>query len=83
MEYFAYIIYSVSRDKFYVGSTQNLEKRVADHNNSRSGYTKGTSDWSLKWDKKFSERSEAIRFELMIKKKKSRKYIEILVSSQQ
>ena len=81
MPHFVYILYSPDRDRYYVGETQNLEKRLADHKNSRSNYTKGTTDWTLKWYIKVEDRSEGVRLEREIKNKKSRKYIEYLTSS--
>ncbi|MTI40956.1 GIY-YIG nuclease family protein [Fulvivirga lutimaris] len=81
MSHFVYIIYSPKRNRYYVGQTQHLEKRLFDHNNSRSKYTKGTSDWELKWSQEVIDRSEALRLEKQIKSKKSRNYIEFLIDS--
>ncbi len=79
--FYTYIIYSGKLDRYYIGSTDNLEKRLADHNNSRSTYTKRGKPWILKWSKAFETRTEAIEEEMRIKRKKSRKYIEYLVRS--
>ena len=79
--FYTYIIYSLSKNKYYIGQCENLDKIIDDHNNSRSTYTKTGKPWILKWSKEFSTRSEAIVEETRIKKKKSRKYIEWLISS--
>ena len=81
MSYFVYIIYSASRDRYYVGHCQNLDKRILDHLNSRSGYTKGVKDWELKWKLELATRSEAMLLESKIKKKKSRRYLESLIKT--
>ncbi|MNG24057.1 GIY-YIG nuclease superfamily protein [compost metagenome] len=79
--YFTYIIYSVTLNKYYVGSCQNVEERLKDHLNSRSKYTKVAKDWELKYFETFQTRSEAYQRELQIKKMKSRKYIENLIEN--
>ncbi len=78
--YSTYIIYSESRDRYYVGHCVDVVKRIEDHNNSRSSYTKRGKLWSLKWKREFETRSEAMGEERRIKAKKSRKYIEWLIS---
>jgi putative endonuclease len=79
--FYTYILYSSSRDRYYIGQCSDLAQRHDDHNNSRSTFTKTGKPWILKWSKEFSARSEAIAEESRIKKKKSRKYIEWLISS--
>ncbi|WP_227020910.1 GIY-YIG nuclease family protein [Arenibacter algicola] len=32
MEYVVYILFSVAADRYYVGQTNNIEKRLATHN---------------------------------------------------
>ena len=78
--FYTYIIYSTTNDKYYIGQCEDLEKRLSDHNNSRSAYTKSGKPWVLKWSKQWDARSEAIAEERRIKKKKSRKYVEWLIS---
>ncbi len=79
--FFTYIIYSKFLDKYYIGSCNNLLKRVNDHINSRSKYTKATKDWELKYSETYKTRSEAYQREMTIKKMKSRKYIENLINN--
>ena len=81
MPFYVYILYSVSADKYYVGQTEDLEDRIFRHNNSGSRFTKFTHDWQLIYTENFSTRSEAVKRESEIKNKKSRKYIEFLISS--
>jgi putative endonuclease len=77
--YYVYIIYSPTLDKFYIGQTQDLDDRIFRHTNSGSKSTKISNDWILKYQESFATRSEAIRRESEIKKKKSRKYLERLI----
>jgi putative endonuclease len=79
MNYFVYILYSKQIDQYYVGHTQDIEKRLSQHNSARSKSTKKTSDWELVYQERFTTRGEAMRREQTIKKKKSRLYIESLL----
>ena len=79
--YFTYILYSDKLDKYYVGSTNELLRRLEDHNRGKTPFAKLGMPWALKYQEAFESRSEAVGRELEIKKKKSRKYIEMLLES--
>ena len=81
MVYTVYIIYSASINKYYVGYTENISLRLAQHNDGISSFTSKASDWVLKYTEEFSSRENAHQRELEIKRKKSRKYIEWLINS--
>jgi putative endonuclease len=81
MLFYVYILYSPSLDQYYVGHTENLQDRIFRHTNSGSKSTKKANDWVVRYTEEFDSRQEAMRRELEIKKKKSRKYIEWLISS--
>ena len=78
--FYIYIIYSEKVNKYYVGQTENIEERMISHNSSISKYTSISDDWNLVYTESFDTRNEAIQRENEIKKKKSRKYIEWLIS---
>ncbi|TDE00129.1 GIY-YIG nuclease family protein [Flavobacterium sandaracinum] len=75
-----YIIFSKTLDKYYTGSCHDIQNRLNDHLNSRSKYTKTAKDWALVYFEIFDSRSLAVKREMEIIKKKSRKYIEYLIS---
>ena len=79
MDYYTYIIYSSKLDRYYIGHTDNLKERLAQHNSGISTYTSKASDWLLKYSESFHSREEARKRETEIKKKKSRKYIEWII----
>jgi putative endonuclease len=82
MSFYIYIIYSEKLDKYYTGSSQNILIRLNDqHNAGRVISTKPGIPWVLRYKEVFETRIEAVRRETQIKKKKSRKYIEWLISS--
>ena len=81
MTFLVYILYSPSLDQYYVGHTADLEDRLFRHNNSGSKSTKKTSDWKVVYTESFQSKGAGSKRESEIKKKKSRKYIEWLISS--
>lgn len=81
MSFFVYILQSEKTLKYYVGSSDDPDKRLIQHNNSASKSTKHGVPWKLMYTEKYNTRSEAVKREYQIKKKKSRKYIEYLIST--
>ena len=77
--FYTYIIYSECIDRYYIGSTENLDRRLNDHNGGRTSSTRGKGPWTLKWSKQFSTRSEAVSEENRLKARKSRIYLEQLI----
>lgn len=77
-----YILYSVTIDKYYIGHTgDTLDERIRKHNTNHKGFTGRANDWALVYCEGYSSKSEAYKRELLIKRKKSRKYIESLINS--
>jgi putative endonuclease len=65
--------------KFYIGQTEDLCKRVAEHNApGRDGVkftAKGNGQWRLVWSESYASREEAMRREKQIKSMKSARWI--------
>ena len=81
-QYFVYIIYSPKINQFYVGSTNDLEARIRHHNSRSTPSTKkGAPEWDIRYTEDFQTKSDALKREIQIKRKKSRKYIDFLISS--
>ena len=79
MAYYVYIIKSKRDDTYYVGQTNNLEDRIRRHNLGYSKATKAKKPWELVCEKEFASRSQAVRYERNLKRKKNRKSIEWLI----
>ena len=79
MAYTVYILESERTGRYYVGSTGDLEERLARHNQGRSKYTKADVPWRVVYTEQVETRALAMRREQQIKRRKSRKYIEELV----
>ena len=81
MEFQVYILYSSSVNTFYVGYTENVSVRIEQHNAGKSNFTSKAKDWQLMYVESFCSREAAMKREMEIKNKKSRKYIEWLIST--
>ena len=80
-KYYIYIIYSASLDKYYTGSTNNIEARLKRHNAGATKSTKAGRPWVLVYTEEYQTRAEAYNREQYIKKQKSRTFIENLIKS--
>lgn len=70
MNYYVYMILTEINNRFYsyVGYTNNLKKRIYNHNSSKGAkFTKGKI-WQLIYYKKYSSKKEAMRNEFKLKK---------------
>ena len=74
-------MYSSRLDKYYVGSTTDMGRRLEEHNRGKEKFTSTGMPWKLVYKELFEELKQARQRELYIKKMKSRKYIETLVGS--
>ena len=76
--YSTYIIYCKTADIFYVGSTDEYQRRLIEHNNhEKNKFTSKFDFWELKLVLAFNSRAEAMKMEKFIKKQKSKQFIEI------
>ena len=70
MVYYVYLILSKKLNKYrsYVGYTNNIEKRLYLHNNSKGAkYTKGNK-WKLIYYKNYNDKITAMKEEYKLKK---------------
>ena len=75
-----YILFSKSKNKYYIGSTSNLEERLNKHNSNHKGFTGGIGDWKIIYSEKFENYNLALKREKQIKNWKSRVMIEKLIN---
>ena len=59
MEYFIYILYSKTKNRYYIGYTSNLEERLIRHNQKSKGFTGSLNDWQIAYTEKYSTKTEA------------------------
>ena len=75
MEYYTYILQSELSGTFYIGQTQNIDKRIETHNAGKNKSTKAKRPWKLFAVFKTNTRAEAIALENKLKKMKKRQAI--------
>ncbi len=81
MKFFVYILFSPTRNKFYIGFTNDsLESRLKKHNSNHKGFTGGLADWLIVYSEQFIDKATAMKREKQIKDWKSRKKIEALIA---
>ncbi len=73
--YYTYILFSSSKDCFYIGSTSDIFDRYKRHNGGRNLATKAGVPWDLVYFETHKTRSEAIIREKFFKKKKSKVFL--------
>ncbi len=65
--YYVYILKSQKHGKLYTGSTNNLKRRLTEHNNGTVKYTKAGRVWKLIWYCAFKDKNKAQAFEKYLK----------------
>ena len=75
-----YILFSKSLNKYYIGSTSDIQERIRKHNSNHKGFTGKTNDWELVYTEKFDSIQKARFREKQIKNWKSRIMIEKLIN---
>ena len=66
-----YILYSRSYNRYYIGHTENIEKRLALHNSGAVKSTKSYGPWTVVNTELFSTKQGAFKREWQIKSYKS------------
>ena len=71
MKWFVYIIKSEKNSQYYIGSTNDFDRRLKEYNLGRNKSTKNKGPWELVYQEFYETRVEARRRELKIKSYKS------------
>ncbi|MFN8254715.1 MAG: GIY-YIG nuclease family protein [Bacteroidales bacterium] len=79
-EYFVYIIFSISKNRYYIGSCADIPIRIERHNAGATPSTKPGRPWILVYSEKLSSKTEALKREKYIKNQKSRVFIQKLIN---
>ncbi|GIK61472.1 MAG: GIY-YIG nuclease family protein [Ignavibacteriota bacterium] len=74
-----YVLKSSATDKYYIGQTADIGKRLLYHNSGYSKSTKACLPWKLVYPESFITRALAMKRETEIRKYKSRFMIEKLL----
>ena len=67
--YYLYVLRSKKNSSFYIGSTRNLRNRFAEHNSSKSTYSKKFIPWELIYYEAYISYKLAFKREKSLKKR--------------
>ena len=81
MLFHVYLLFSESKNRYYIGHSSNLEARLIRHNQKSKGFTGNTNDWKVVHTEQYNTKEEAQKRELQIKSWKSRIKIQELIST--
>jgi putative endonuclease len=81
MKYYVYILVSLKSGIRYVGMTEDVEKRLEQHNKGKSKFTKGHIPWELKYFEELETRIKAREREKYLKSGVGREYISKILAS--
>jgi putative endonuclease len=69
MLYRVYVLHNRER-KFYIGLSDDVERRLQQHNSGVSTWTRGKGPWTLIWQSTEMSLPEARKLELLLKRQK-------------
>jgi len=78
MLFTVYILFSKSTQKYYTGSTQDLENRMLEHNSGETKSIRNGIPWEVVWKTLLPSRAEAMQLESKIKKRGAKRFLEDL-----
>ncbi len=73
--YYIYVLQSLKDKGFYTGFTDNLERRVKEHNNKEEPSTKSRAPFELVYYEGCIEKDDAIAREKYLKTGKGKRYL--------
>lgn len=65
--YYVYILKSDKKEKYYIGCTSCIEKRIVEHNKGKTKSTKPYIPWKLIYKESFVEKKQAFKREWHLK----------------
>ncbi|MCE2499886.1 MAG: GIY-YIG nuclease family protein [Dehalococcoidia bacterium] len=73
--YTVYVLRSATTGRRYVGQTENLDRRLHEHQSGLAGYTKGRGPWLLLHREEYPTRREAMQRERFLKSGVGREWL--------
>ena len=74
-KFFVYVMKSQKDGRFYKGMTNNLERRIYEHNKGKHKSTRPFCPWILVYHEEYNSREEARKRELYLKSGSGREFI--------
>ena len=77
MKYFVYILVSIGSERHYIGHTNNVGRRLAEHNDvSRNSWASRFAPWKVVYSSGYATRAEAMKEEKHLKSFKNKVTLE-------
>ena len=73
--YYVYILKSLTNIKSYVGITNNVKRRLSEHNNGNNYYTKRYKPWKIVHIERYNKQFDAHNREKYLKSCSGRKWM--------
>ena len=73
--YCTYILFSQKVKKFYTGQTEDLSRRLEEHNRVKTAFLASGRPWKLIYCEEFKTRAEAVNLEKFIKKRGAGRFL--------
>ncbi len=77
-----YILFSSSHLRTYVGQTENIQKRIGEHNGGKVKSTKAYVPWEMIWSEEFMSRDDALKREKYYKSSAGRQKIKNILDTE-
>jgi putative endonuclease len=77
--YFLYVIESEINKFLYVGITNDINKRLKEHNSGKTKSTKGYTPWKLVYSENFENRLDARKKEIYYKSGCGKEYLKSII----
>ncbi len=74
-KYYTYIIESKINGRWYIGHTNNLQRRSEEHNSGENKSNKAKGPWKIIFLREFNSNLDANKFELKLKKLRNKNFI--------
>ncbi len=82
MIYYTYVLRSTVKDILYKGSTEDLQRRLQEHNSGIVNFTSKYMPWELVYWETFPTRSDALKREKFFKSGKGRAFLRERINEQ-
>ena len=79
LNYYLYILRSLDSKRYYVGISEDVERRLKFHNTIEKGFTSRYRPWEVVFKQEFSSKQAAMKAEKKVKGWTSREMIEKLI----
>jgi len=77
-KYSVYVLWSEKLKKRYTGCTENVEKRILEHNTGKQRSTRGGIPWNLLYVENYDTLSKARKREYYLKSRSGRRFLDKL-----